>query len=94
MCVFLVTAHALQNSSHAVLHRTILESLRDAGHDIDVCDLYAENLDPVLDASARERYFDVAVNRTGVVEPYVDRLFRAEALILCSRSGASDRRQS
>ena len=42
-----------------------------------------KNLDPVLDASARERYFDVAVNRTGVVEPYVDRLFRAEALILC-----------
>ena len=42
MRVFLVTAHPLQNSSHAVLHRTILESLRDAGHDIDVCDLYAE----------------------------------------------------
>jgi hypothetical protein len=37
MRVFLVTAHPLQNSSHAVLHRTILESLRDAGHDIDVC---------------------------------------------------------
>jgi putative NADPH-quinone reductase len=80
--VLLVTAHPLQNSFHAVLHRTILESLRDAGHDIDVCDLYAENFDPVLDASARERYFDVAVNRTGV-EPYVDRFFRAEALILC-----------
>jgi NAD(P)H dehydrogenase (quinone) len=82
MRVLVVTAHPLQNSFHAVLHRSITESLRDAGHDIDLCDLYAENFDPVLDAGARERYFDAAVNRTGV-EPYVDRLFKAEALVLC-----------
>jgi NAD(P)H dehydrogenase (quinone) len=82
MRVFLVTAQPLQTVSTLFCTARFLESLRDAGHDIDVCDLYAENFDPMLDASARERYFDVAVNRTGV-EPYVDRLFRAEAQILC-----------
>jgi NAD(P)H dehydrogenase (quinone) len=82
MRVLLVTAHPLQNSFHGLLGSTISQVLREAGHEIDLCDLYAENFNPVLDASEREHYFNTAANRAGV-ESYVDRLFRAEALILC-----------
>jgi putative NADPH-quinone reductase len=56
--------------------------LRAAGHEVDDCDLYAEGFDPVLDADSRRRYFDLATNRQGV-EPYVERLFAAEAVVLC-----------
>jgi putative NADPH-quinone reductase len=82
MRAFLITAHPLQTSFHSVLRQTIVRNLLEAGHQVDDCDLYAEGFDPVLDASARQRYFDTAMNRTGV-EGYVARLFRAEALVLC-----------
>ena len=82
MRVMVLFAHPLDDSLHAALHRTILERLRASGHEIDDCDLYAEHFDPVLDAAARRRYFDPAQNRSGV-ERYVERLFAAEALVLC-----------
>jgi NAD(P)H dehydrogenase (quinone) len=82
MRVLLVTAHPLTGSFHGLLQSTISQTLREAGHEVDLCDLYVENFDPVLDASARERYFDMAANRSGV-EPYVERLMQAEALVLC-----------
>lgn len=82
MRVLVVTAHPLQVSFHGLLQRTIIESLTTAGHETDLCDLYAEHFEPVLDAPARERYFDPSVNRTGV-EDYVERLLKAEALVLC-----------
>jgi NAD(P)H dehydrogenase (quinone) len=82
MRVLLVTAHPLKGSFHGLLQSSISEALREAGHEIDLCDLYAENFDPILDASARERYFDTALNRNGV-ESYVERLMQAEALIMC-----------
>jgi NAD(P)H dehydrogenase (quinone) len=82
MRALVVTAHPLEESFNCALRRTIVQTLNDAGHEVDVCDLYAENFQPVLDAGMRSRYFDPAVNRTGV-EHYVERLFAAEALILC-----------
>ena len=82
MRVLLVTAHPLIGSFHGLLQSTIIEALHEAGHEIDLCDLYAENFEPVLSVGARERYFDTAVNRSGV-ESYVERLMRTEALVLC-----------
>jgi NAD(P)H dehydrogenase (quinone) len=82
MRVLVLFAHPLPDSFHGHLHRTILERLRRRGHDVDDCDLYAEAFDPVLDAAARRRYFDPAENRIGV-EAYVERLFAAEAVVLC-----------
>ena len=82
MRVLVLFAHPLQESFHGLLHRTIIERLKAAGHEVDDCDLYAEGFDPVLDADSRRRYFDTACNRHGV-ETYVARLFAAEALVLC-----------
>jgi putative NADPH-quinone reductase len=82
MRVLVVFAHPLKDSFHGTLHRDIVEVLREAGHEVDDCDLYAEGFEPVLSAEARERYFDPAQNRQGV-ERYVARLLAAEALVLC-----------
>jgi putative NADPH-quinone reductase len=82
MKVLLISAHPLRNSFHGLLRDTMVAGLRNAGHEVDLCDLYADEFDPVLDASARERYFDPSANRIGV-ESYIERLFRAEALVLC-----------
>ena len=82
MRVLVLFAHPLHDSFHGALHRTIIESLVAAGHEVDDCDLYAEGFDPVLDAASRSRYFDLTANRQGV-ETYVERLFAAQALVLC-----------
>lgn len=82
MRVLVLHAHPLADSLNGHLHRTIVARLTAAGHAVDDCDLYQEGFDPVLDAAARRRYFDPAQNRIGV-ERYVERLFAAEALVLC-----------
>lgn len=61
----------------------MLESLAAAGHEVDDCDLYAEGFDPVLSRHDRLTYHDVPDNRT-LVEPYVQRLLNAEALVIVS----------
>ncbi|MEO7404461.1 MAG: NAD(P)H-dependent oxidoreductase [Burkholderiales bacterium] len=82
MRVLVLYAHPLDDGLHGALHRVIIARLRAGGHEVDDCDLYAEEFDPVLDAASRRRYFDTTINRTGV-ERYVERLFAAEALVLC-----------
>jgi putative NADPH-quinone reductase len=75
-------AHPLADSLHARLRETIVGTLTDAGHEVDLCDLYGEGFDPVLSADSRSRYFDPMRNREGIA-PYVDRLFAAQALVMC-----------
>ena len=82
MRVLLLHAHPAPDSFNAALCLTAQEALRAAGHEVDLCDLYAERFDPVLSADARARYHDPARNRAGV-EAYVARLLAADALVLC-----------
>ena len=82
MRVLVLYAHPLPDSFHASLHRLVLETLRGAGHEVDDCDLYAEGFDPVLSAAERRGYHEVPSNRLPVAG-YVERLLRAEALVLC-----------
>src|SRR5271155_1441936 len=82
MRVLVLFAHPLADSFHAVLHRTVLVALREAGHHVDDCDLYAEGFDPVLSAEERRHYHDPAVNRAPVAS-YVARIEAAEALVVC-----------
>lgn len=81
MRVLVLHAHPLGDSLHGALKTTIVGRLQARGHEVDLCDLYAEGFDPVLDADARRRYFDTDANRGGV-EPYIERLFAAQALVL------------
>lgn len=81
MRILVIFAHPVETSYHAALHRTIVETLTRAGHDVDDCDLYAEGFDPVMRRDERLAYHDTTVNRQ-LVEPYVARLMAAEAIVL------------
>ncbi len=82
MRVLVIYAHPLADSFAAALHRTIVASLRQRGHEVDDCDLYAEGFDPVLSAAERRAYNTPAPDLAGVAA-HVARLRAAEALVLC-----------
>jgi putative NADPH-quinone reductase len=81
MRVLVLFAHPVETSFQAALHRAAIDALATAGHDVDDCDLYAESFDPVMSRQERIDYHDAAVCRKNV-EPYVQRVLAAEALVL------------
>jgi NAD(P)H dehydrogenase (quinone) len=83
MRVLVLFSHPVESSYGAALHRQVVESLGEAGHEVDDCDLYAERFDPVLSRHDRLVYHDIPGNRESV-EPYIRRLERAEALVIVS----------
>jgi putative NADPH-quinone reductase len=76
-------AHPVPGSFGAAVRDAAMAGLARAGHDVDLCDLYAEGFDPVLSRAEREGYHDPAFDRAAVA-PHVERLMRAEALALVS----------
>jgi putative NADPH-quinone reductase len=74
-------AHPCAESFSAALHAAVTETLSHRGWDVDDCDLYAERFDPVLTAEERRGYHAVGPN-CAPVQPYVDRLRAAEALVM------------
>jgi NAD(P)H dehydrogenase (quinone) len=81
MHVLYLYCHPLDDSFHASIMREAVQSLKDKGHTVDLCDLYAEGFDPVLTAERRRNYHDLARNQEGL-EDYVARLRRAETLVV------------
>ncbi len=79
--VLYVYCHPLPESFHSAIRTEALAGLEEAGHRVDLLDLYAEGFDPVLSADGRRRYHDVAANRHGL-EPYVARLQHADMLVV------------
>jgi putative NADPH-quinone reductase len=82
MNILVLHAHPVETSFNAALHRMIVERLTARGHVVDNCDLYAEDFDPRLTRAERIAYQDTERN----IEPvrqYVERLRRAEGLVLC-----------
>jgi NAD(P)H dehydrogenase (quinone) len=82
MRVLVIYAHPLGDSFAAALHRMIVTALRQSGHEVDDCDLYAEGFDPVLNARERRAYNLPNPDLSGVAE-HVARLRAAEAVVLC-----------
>ena len=80
MRVLVLFAHPLETSFGAALHAKSVQSLRERGHAVDDCDLYAEGFDPVMTRQDRLEYYDLSRNRRRVAA-YVDRLLAAEALV-------------
>jgi NAD(P)H dehydrogenase (quinone) len=66
MRVLVLFAHPVETSFVAALHRAAVDSLRQAGHEVDDCDLYAEGFDPVLSRQERIDYHDLDINRRRV----------------------------
>jgi NAD(P)H dehydrogenase (quinone) len=81
MRILYLYCHPLEESFHAGIRDVALETLRKAGHEVDLCDLYAEGFQPVLTAEMRRDYHDLAKNRAGI-EGYVERLHAAEGLVV------------
>jgi putative NADPH-quinone reductase len=81
MRVLYLYAHPLEESFHHAVREEARAGLREAGHEVDLCDLYAEGFDPVLSAAERRGYHDLPANRAPV-EAYVRRVEQAEALVL------------
>ena len=79
--ILLLYAHPVEDSFHASLHRTVVETLRESGHVVDDCDLYAEKFPAVLSREERIDYHDLERNQDNV-KPYVDRLLAADALVI------------
>lgn len=82
MRVHVIYAHPQQDSLAAQLHQIVVDELMKSGHEVDDLDLYADGFDPVLSREDRDSYHDVSINRQRV-DPYVQRLQNADALVLC-----------
>jgi NAD(P)H dehydrogenase (quinone) len=82
MRVLVLYAHPLPDSFAAALHRTIVATLRRNGHEVDDCDLYAENFDPVLSVAERQAYNTQNPDLAAVAD-HVARLRTAEAVVVC-----------
>jgi len=82
MRVLVVFAHPVAGSFGGALHRAVVGTLREAGHEVDDCDLYGEEFDPVLTRDERLHYEEVPYNRRNV-EEYVRRVLWAEAMVFC-----------
>ncbi|HUN12428.1 MAG TPA: NAD(P)H-dependent oxidoreductase, partial [Rhabdaerophilum sp.] len=81
MRILYLYCHPLEESFHAAIRDRALTALRDAGHEVDLLDLYADGFNPVLDARMRRDYHDLSKNRDGI-EDYIRRLHAAEALVV------------
>ena len=81
MRVLYLYCHPLEESFHAAIRDAGVAALKAAGHEVDLCDLYAEGFQPVLTAEMRRDYHDLTKNRAGI-EGYVERLHAAEALVV------------
>jgi NAD(P)H dehydrogenase (quinone) len=81
MRALVLFAHPCEESFSAALHKVVVERLRAKGWEVDDYDLYAEGFQPVLTAEERRGYDDVETNR-GPVADYVERLERADALVM------------
>jgi NAD(P)H dehydrogenase (quinone) len=75
-----VLAHPSPDSFAAALYRDVCATLAERGYSVEDCDLYVEEFDPVLPRVTYRNYLDASANRAGV-EPYVDALLRADALV-------------
>lgn len=74
-------AHPVPDSFNAAVHRTVVETLTARGWEVDDCDLNAEGFYPVLTEAERRGYHDTPDNLEPV-RGYVERLQRAEALVM------------
>src|SRR6266508_6446458 len=81
MKVHYVYCHPLADSFHAAILRESLAGLKEAGHEVDLADLYAEGFDPVMRAEERRDYHDLTLNQKRAA-PYVRRLKTTDALVL------------
>lgn len=82
MRVLAILANPVETSFGAALFKAAVEALKEAGHEVDECDLYAEEFQPVLTREERLNYKKIPENRKHVAG-YVERLQAADGLFIC-----------
>ena len=81
MRVMVVYAHPVETSFNAAIYGVVIETLRKRGHDVDACDLYAENFPAIMSREDRLLYHAIPANRA-LAAPWIERLEAADALVL------------
>ncbi len=81
MRVMVVYAHPVETSFNAAIYATVTDALRQRGHEVDACDLYAENFPPIMSREERLLYREIPANRA-LARPWIERLEKADALAL------------
>jgi NAD(P)H dehydrogenase (quinone) len=81
MRFLVIYAHPVRESFVSAVHDCAVKALRDAGHEVDDCDLYAEGFQPVLSHEARIDYHNTSVNR-GHASKEIERLLACNGLVL------------
>jgi NAD(P)H dehydrogenase (quinone) len=82
MRCLVVIAHPLRNSLCHSLAAKAVETLGAGGHEVLIEDLYRNNFSAALTVTERSSYYAQRYDSTAV-QPEVDRLLSAEALVLC-----------
>jgi NAD(P)H dehydrogenase (quinone) len=81
MRVMVVYAHPVETSFNAAIYAAVTETLKQHGHEIDACDLYAENFPAIMSRADRLLYHEIPANRA-LARPWIERLEAAEALVM------------
>ena len=71
----------VETSFNAAIYAAVKETLKQRGHEIDACDLYAENFPAIMSREDRLLYHEIPANRA-LARPWIERLEAAEALVL------------
>ncbi len=76
-----VFAHPDSESFSAALCRNAVDGLREAGHHVDLIDLYAEGFDPRMSTAERQAYESPTPILSAQIERYADLVRRAQGLV-------------
>ena len=81
MKCLVVVAHPIADSACHAMARAAIEALANAGHEVQVEDLYQTGFSPALTVGERRSYYGPAFD-AATVQPQVARLLAADALVL------------
>jgi NAD(P)H dehydrogenase (quinone) len=80
MRVLVIYCHPNPTSFASRLHQTVIQALRDRGHEVTDLDLYGEGFRPVMSGEERKQYEDPARYHQ-TVEKYASQLAETEAIV-------------
>lgn len=80
MKALVVYSHPCAESYNAAVRDTVIHSLRTAGYEVRLIDLYEIGFDPVMSATERREYHEVGLNERPM-KPHLDDLFWCDTLV-------------
>ena len=81
MNILVVTAHPLKNSLCGLFSETVISSLKNMGHEVQLENLYMNQFNPVLSIDERVSYYKERYD-SSKVSPEIERLVNSDALVM------------